>query len=165
MKTTLILALAMTARVAHASPALFDAGFGPAASDLQLAVTVDAEGKTATFKVKNTGTKPVKFYARYSCSGLSMGVSTGTSEKSLDHHYNDDPDAHGLTTHSETACTRNVPIDPRTVAKGQTIEIVAPFATPGEIVKSSDKVLVGFAHLFINDGRADVALHTAPATR
>jgi hypothetical protein len=164
-KLLAILALVFSARIAHADSPFFEAGFGPASSNLQLAVTVDAGGKVATFKVKNTGDKPVTFFEAYSCSGPEFSISTGASDKALDHHYTYEPEVHGLTTQAKTACTRNVPIKPRTVAKGATVEVPVPFATASEITKTTDKAFMGNASLEIT-GRTDlVVLHSAVVTR
>jgi len=165
MKPAMFLALVVVTRLAYASPPLFDADFGPAEAGLQLAVTVDAGGTTATFKVKNGGTKSVTFVEKYSCSGLSpWSISAGASDKALDRNYGYEPAVKGLTTQLKTTCTRNGPIKQSTVAQGATVAITVPFATAGEITKSTDKVFEGNAVVSI-DGRQDLVLHSAPALR
>jgi hypothetical protein len=163
----LLFAILLAGSGSASTPAPFlDTGFGPETGGLQLGLTVDATGKTATFQVKNTGPKPVTFVEAYSCSGQSpWGISMGATDARFDHYYNFEPTAHGLSTKAVTVCTRNVPTRRRTVAAGTTAEIVIPFASAGEIVKSSDRAFRATAALDLDGRTGPLVLTGATQTR
>jgi hypothetical protein len=159
--------LLTTAAHATLSDPFLDTGFGKAVAGLQLAVTVPADGKEATFRVKNTGTRTVTFATFASCSGWAFSIAGGASPTQLDHqwgHWGYDPKEKGLAKPGH-ACTVNAPDKYRTVGPGDTIAIVVPFATAGEITKSTDRVFQGNALLLFKDRTPEAQLHSAVQTR
>lgn len=164
--SALTILVVASAPAAAAPPAFLDTGFGPASGGLELAVAVDGKGEVATFRVKNVGSAPVTFVEQYSCSGTSMwSIASGASEAALDHYFSFDANAHGLTTHVTTVCTRNGPTKLRTVGKGATVTIAVPFANAGEILESKDTVFRAEAELDLKGSHRPLVLHGAAQTR
>ncbi len=146
--------------------ALISSGFGPTTSGLQLSVTVDARGASATFSIRNTTSRAITYAERYSCSGTShFSISTGPTRAKLDIHFHFEPKARGLTTKLTTRCTVNVPIDMRTIQPGKTASLRIPFATAGALHVPRNKLLRANA-LLVLEGRTSFShLHSALARR
>lgn len=92
-------------------------------------------------------------------------IASGASAAALDHYFGFDANAHGLTTHVTTVCTRNGPMKLRTVDAGATVAIEVPFATAGEIAKTKDRVFRGEAELDLRGSQRPLVLHSATQTR
>jgi hypothetical protein len=165
-RVSIVLVLLASSAAASVDPFL-DTGFGKAEAGLQLALIVPAGGTEATFRVKNTGTRTVTFPTFYTCSGWPFSIAMGASSTQLDHHFDlwgHDPKYKALAKPGE-GCTRNVPDKLRTVAPGDTIAIVVPFATPGELTKSTEKAFQASAVLHLEGRAGAVELHSAVQIR
>jgi len=155
--------LVLVSGVAHADPAapFLDTGFGPRVADLRLAVTVDADGATAKFRIQNVGKQRATFTTEYSCSGLSpFSLGMGATADALDAVYAFEPKVNGLARKLETRCTRNAPRKRVTVAPGNTVAITVPFASKGELLASKKATFQANADLDIEGRTGHVVLHS-----
>jgi hypothetical protein len=156
--------LVLVGGVAHgddlAAPFL-DTGFGPRVADLRLAVTVDADGATAKFRIQNVGKRPATFTTEYTCSGLSpFSLGVGATADALDTIYAFEPKVNGLARKLETRCTRNGPRKLVTVAPRKTVAITVPFARKGEILASKQTAFQANADLDLEGRTGRVVLHS-----
>jgi hypothetical protein len=159
--------LVLLGGVAHGDPTapFLDTGFGPRVADLRLAVTVDADGAAARFRIENVGKRRTTFTTEYSCSGLSpFSLGMGTTADSLDAVYAFEPKVNGLARKLETRCTRNGPRKRVTVAPGKTVAITVPFARKGEILASKQTAFQASADLDIEGRTGRVVLHSLVVT-